>query len=124
MDFDPRDFESRDEERSNARGSRSSQDDLDRDDDLRLPDVRPRGRDDDDARTLGRGPGDSRQSNADEQGRDPRTMRGGRNASATHKPLFHAVGEADSRYPRPASNHDGSSQGADDDGISWSECVV
>jgi hypothetical protein len=72
MDFDPRDFESRDEERSNARGSRSSQDDLDRDDDLRLPDIRPRGRDDDDARTLGRGPGDSRQSNADEQGRDPR----------------------------------------------------
>jgi len=41
-----------------------------------------------------------------------------------NKPLFHAVGEADSRYPRPASNHDGSSQGADDDGISWSECVV
>jgi len=43
-----------------------------RDDDLRLLDIRPSDRDPDDARTLGRGPGDSRQSNADEHSRDPR----------------------------------------------------
>src|SRR5882762_5111226 len=73
MDFDPRDCDSRDEERFNpGGGKRDSHDDLDRDDDVRLPETRSRDRDDDDARKLGRGPGDSRQSNADEQGRDPR----------------------------------------------------
>src|SRR5438132_14357839 len=73
MDFDPRDSDSRDEDRFNTRGGKgSSHDDLDRDDDLRLPDTRSRDREDDDARTLGRGRGDSRHSNADDHGRDPR----------------------------------------------------
>jgi hypothetical protein len=72
MDFDPRDSDSRDEERSNSRGGKgSSHDDFDHDDDLRLLDIRSRDRDDD-TRELGRGPGDSRQSTADEHGRDPR----------------------------------------------------
>jgi hypothetical protein len=69
MDFDPRD-DSRDEDRFNApEGEGSTHDVLDRDDDLRLLDVRSR--DDDDARGLGRGPGDSRESKA-EHGHDPR----------------------------------------------------
>lgn len=72
MDFDPRD-DSRDEERFNTRGGTGrSHDDFDRHDDLRLPDSRSRDRNDDDARSLGRGPGDSRQSNTDEPSRDPR----------------------------------------------------
>ena len=72
MDFDPRD-DSRDEERLNTRdGKAGSHGDLDRDDDLRLLDTRPIDRDRDDARTLGRGPGGSRQSNADGHSRDPR----------------------------------------------------
>jgi hypothetical protein len=62
MDFDPRDFDSRDDER---RGG--VHDDFDRDDDR--GDVSSRDRDDD-ARSLGRGPADSRQSNND--GHDPR----------------------------------------------------
>jgi hypothetical protein len=60
MDFDPRDYDSRDEERFNSRDKSSH--DFDHDDDLRLPDARHRDRDDD-ARELGRGPGDSRESN-------------------------------------------------------------
>jgi hypothetical protein len=64
MDFDPRDYDSRDEERFTSRDNSSH--DFDRDDDLRLPDDRGRDRDDD-ARELGRGPGDSRQSNHDGQ---------------------------------------------------------
>jgi hypothetical protein len=72
MDFDPRD-DSRDEERLNTRDSKTgSHDDLDCDDDLRLLHTRPSNRDRDEARTLGRGPGDSRQSNADAHSRDPR----------------------------------------------------
>jgi hypothetical protein len=80
MDFDPRDCDSRDEERFNTRGGKGGgfQGDLDREDDLRPPDIRSRDRDDNDARTLGRGPGDSRQSNGDERGRDPRDDARGR----------------------------------------------
>lgn len=44
--------------------------DYDRDDDLGLPDIASRARDDNDARELGRGAGDSRQS--DKDGHDPR----------------------------------------------------
>jgi hypothetical protein len=73
MDFDPRDYDSRDEERFNTcREKGSSHDDFDRDDDLRLPDTRSRDRNDDDARSLGRGPGGSRQSNTDGHRRDSR----------------------------------------------------
>jgi hypothetical protein len=72
MDFDPRDDDSRNEERLNTHGVKGrSHDDLDRDDVLRLPEARSRDRDDD-ARTLGRGPGDSRESNAGHHGPDPR----------------------------------------------------
>jgi hypothetical protein len=75
MDFDPRDFDSRDDDRlalDRHRGG-SAREDLDRDDDLRLPDIRSRDRGDDDARELGRGPGDdSRQSKTGEHSRDPR----------------------------------------------------
>ena len=60
MDFDPRDYDSRDEDRFNAGRSRGvdSSDPLDRDDDWRQRDTSPDR--DDDAPTLGRGPGDSR----------------------------------------------------------------
>ena len=72
MDFDPRDYDSRDEERFNTREDTSKgTDSLDRND-VWLVDVRSRDRDDDDARELGRGPGDSRESNSGEHGRDPR----------------------------------------------------
>ena len=72
MDFDPRDYDSRDEERFNTREDTSKgTDSLDRND-VWLVDVRSRDRDDDDARNLGRGPGDSRESNTGEHGRDPR----------------------------------------------------
>jgi DNA-binding MarR family transcriptional regulator len=73
MDFDPRDYDSRDEERFNTGGGKGGfQGDLDREDDLRLPDIRSRDRDDNDARSRGRGPSDSRQSNGDEHRHDPR----------------------------------------------------
>ena len=65
MDFDPRDYDSRDDERNVNRfrgGSRDSSGDRDRDDDWRQPDVQTRDRDDPDARTLGRGPGNERQA--------------------------------------------------------------
>jgi len=72
MDFDPRDSDSRDDDPFNTRGSKDrSNDDVGREDDLRLPDIRSRDRDENDARDLGRGPGDSRQSN-DEHHRDVR----------------------------------------------------
>jgi len=61
MDFDPRDYDSRDEDRFDTGSKGTAQDDLDRDHDVRLPDDRHRDRDGD-ARDLGRGPGDSRQS--------------------------------------------------------------
>jgi hypothetical protein len=67
MDFDPRDYDSRDDERFNAgreRGSRDSAAPLDREDDWRHPETsRER---DDDARMLGRGPGDSRNSHGED----------------------------------------------------------
>ena len=73
MDFDPRDSDSRDDERyesNQSRGSLGSSDDRDRDDEWSQPHNRSRERDDD-ARTLGRGPGsDSRASHADEHSRD------------------------------------------------------
>src|SRR6266540_2987249 len=71
MDFDPRDYDSRDEERFNTReDGGNGHDRLDRDD-VSLLDVRSRDRDDD-ARELGRGPGDSRESKTGEHGREPR----------------------------------------------------
>jgi hypothetical protein len=63
MDFDPRDYDTRDEERGNSRESSSH----DSDQALSLPGDRGRDRYDD-ARELGRGPGDSRQSKHGGQG--------------------------------------------------------
>jgi hypothetical protein len=68
MDFDPRDSDSRDEERFNPRDTTSR--DFNLDDDSRRPDDYSRDRDDDDARTFGRGPADSRASNGN--GSNPR----------------------------------------------------
>jgi hypothetical protein len=62
MDFDPRDDDSRDSER----------DEQDCDENRRLPDISSRNRDDSDARSPGRGPGDSRESPSDERGRHAR----------------------------------------------------
>lgn len=73
MDFDPRDYDSRDEERQGStpsRGSRRGSDDPERDDDSRQPEIGLRDRDDD-ARTAGRGPGSERQG-SDEHRRDHR----------------------------------------------------
>ena len=65
MDFDPRDYDSRYDDRlafGHQRGDRRhSHDDLDRDDDVTPPEARGRDRDDT-ARDLGRGPGDSKPS--------------------------------------------------------------
>jgi len=72
FDFDPRDYDSRDDERHGStpnRGNRGASDDRDRDDDWRQPDFRPRNREAEDARMLGRGPG-SNQKDSDEHGRD------------------------------------------------------
>src|SRR6267142_3265767 len=73
MDFDPRDYDSRDDDRFADRhrgGNGNSYDD--RHEDMKLPAGRSRDHDDN-ARDLGRGPGDeSRQSNADKHTRDPR----------------------------------------------------
>ena len=72
FDSDPRDYDSRDDERHGNtanRGNRGASDDRDRDDDWRQPDLRPRDRDNEDARTLGRGPGSDRQA-ADDHRRD------------------------------------------------------
>ncbi|MPY88900.1 MAG: hypothetical protein GEU99_13350 [Luteitalea sp.] len=74
FDLDPRDYDSRDDERranTPHRGSRCGSGDRDRDDDWRQPDLRPRDRDNDDARTLGRGPDNDRQASG-EHGRDAR----------------------------------------------------
>ncbi len=74
MDFDPRDYDSRDDERHSqtpSRGGRSGSGDRHRDDDWSQPTTRPRDRDDDDARSLGRGPGNERQgSDGHERDRD------------------------------------------------------
>jgi hypothetical protein len=75
MDFDPRDYDSRHDERFEHRGERASRggsyDDRDFDD-WRQPETPVRARDDE-ARKLGRGPGDdSRQSNSDADRQDPR----------------------------------------------------
>ena len=64
LDLDPRDYDSRDEERhanTPSRGGRGSSGDHDRDHDWRQPDARTRDRDDGDERSLGRGPGNDRQ---------------------------------------------------------------
>jgi hypothetical protein len=85
MDTDPRDFDSRDDDlldrdresesrepgdrRDLGDGGDHRADDRDRDHDWRQPEDRSRDRDDD-ARTVGRGPGNSRNSHADEHARD------------------------------------------------------
>jgi hypothetical protein len=78
MDFDPRDYDSRDDERHvkpSSRESRGSSNDRERDDDWSLHGPRMRNRDDHDARTLGRGPGNERQGSnehARDRDHDPR----------------------------------------------------
>ena len=73
MDFDPRDDDSRDEDRFAPTRDRGSRGDLERDAERGVEPSRPvtlsRDRDDD-ARDLGRGPGDSRESDSGEPGRD------------------------------------------------------
>ena len=72
MDFDPRDYDARDDERQpNApqRGGRSGASDHDRDHDWRQPDAPTRDRDDGNERSVGRGPGNDRQG-SDTEGRD------------------------------------------------------
>lgn len=72
MDFDPRDFDSGDEERRGngpSRGSGGGAADADRGDDWSQPRTPTRDRDDDGAPTLGRGPGNERQG-SDEHGRE------------------------------------------------------
>jgi hypothetical protein len=74
MDCDPRDYDSRQDERFDPKGERTSRGgSYDRDlDDWRQPEM-PARESDDEARELGRGPGDdSRQSNSDAQRHDPR----------------------------------------------------
>jgi DNA-binding MarR family transcriptional regulator len=71
MDFDPRDYDSRDDERHSqtpTRGGRGSGD-HDRDHDWSQLDTRTRDCDDADARSLGRGPGNDRQR-SDAEGLD------------------------------------------------------
>ena len=78
LDFDPRDYDSRDEERHShapSRGGRNGSSDRDRDDNWSQPATRPRDREDDDARSLGRGPGNDRQGSGGHPGdrdHDPR----------------------------------------------------
>lgn len=82
FDFDPRDHDSREDERLDQRGNGGSQPGVDHDVDLTRLDVRSHDRDDD-ARTLGRGPGsDSRGSDSDGHGRahDPRWVERDRGA--------------------------------------------
>ena len=75
MDFDPRDDDSRDVDRfapicdRGGRGGSHREDD--RDDESRRPATFSRDRDDE-ARDLGRGPGDTRESHSNERGRDGR----------------------------------------------------
>ena len=71
MDFDPRDYDSRDDERSPneaSTGRRSGSDDREREDDWSQPGTRTRERDDD-GPALGRGPSTERQGSK-EHGRD------------------------------------------------------
>jgi hypothetical protein len=74
MDFDPRDYDTRDDDRSNTSH------DFDHDD-SRLSDDHIRDRDDD-ARELGRGPGDSRESNYDDSREDARWPERERNSDS------------------------------------------
>src|SRR5687767_11972412 len=73
MDFDPRDFDSREDERhsqTSSRGGQRGSSDHDRDDNWSQPETRTRHRDDD-ARSLGRGPGSNHQeSDHDARNRD------------------------------------------------------
>jgi hypothetical protein len=72
LDLDPRDYDSRDEERhanTPSRGGRGSSGDHDRDHDWRQPDARTGDRDDGDERSLGRGPGNDRPG-SDTEGRE------------------------------------------------------
>jgi len=72
FDFDPRDCDSRDDERHShepSRGGRSGSGGRDRENDWSQPGTRTRDRDSDDARSLGRGPGNDRQG-SDGHGRD------------------------------------------------------
>jgi hypothetical protein len=73
MDCDPRDdYDSRDDECFGPDGQNRGGSDDDRDwDDWRQPEIASRDRDDE-ARDLGCGPGDSRQSNNDKHGHNPR----------------------------------------------------
>lgn len=74
MDFDPRDYDSRDEDRAPTRdrGGRGGSDrDDERDDEWNRPATLSRDRDDE-ARDLGRGPGESRESPSAGRGRDAR----------------------------------------------------
>jgi hypothetical protein len=71
FDFDPRDSDSRDDDRFGHGRERGANSYDDHEDDLKLPVSRSRDRNDD-ARDLGRGPGDSKQSKTDEHGSDPR----------------------------------------------------
>jgi hypothetical protein len=73
MDFDPRDYDSRDDDRAPTRdrGGRGSDRHDERDDEGNRPSGFSRDRDDK-ARDLGRGPGGSRESHSDERDRDPR----------------------------------------------------
>src|SRR3989441_4195926 len=95
FDFDPRDLDSRDDERHGTnRGSRGGSGERNREDDPSQPEIRPRQREDDNARTLGRGPGSDRQ-HADEQGRDrrddarwPERERDGRERNADPRDAF------------------------------------
>ena len=72
MDFDPRDFDSRDDERhsdARSRGGQRGSSNHDRDDNQSQPETRPRDRHDD-ARSLERGPGNNRQESDQERNRD------------------------------------------------------
>jgi len=76
MDFNPRDYDARDDDRfpsdRHHGKNENSYDELDRGDDQRLPESHNRDRDDD-VRELGRGPGDdSRSSNSDKHRHDAR----------------------------------------------------
>jgi hypothetical protein len=74
LDFDPREYDSRDDERhgnSTSRTSRGGSDDRDRYDDWSQPEIRSRDRNDNEGPTLGRGPGSDRQT-SDEHGQDRR----------------------------------------------------
>jgi hypothetical protein len=90
MDFDPRDYDSRDEERHSDTPSRGGRDsgDHDGDHDWRQPDARTRDRDDGDVRSLGRGPGNERQGSDQGAGNrdgDPRSADRDRDSRDRHR---------------------------------------